>query len=119
VTRAANEALTESWDWKLLAMSRRQHQAELVDQAHAINGTHSRWPIRPHPTRLASHPTPVPGRDRRSSPDEQGMDPRLLDRDRSTAFSDGMNTQGFAVVQSGVSVAGWYAEVADEGTWVS
>jgi hypothetical protein len=47
------------------------------------------------------------------------MDPRLLDRDRSTAFSDGMNTQGFAVVQSGVSVAGWYAEVADEGTWVS
>ena len=65
-------------------------------------------------------PEPVPGRDWEvQSPEEQGLDPALLDEARTYAFSPGMNTQAVVVVHGGVIVAEWYAEVADKDSWAA
>ncbi|HEY3142719.1 MAG TPA: hypothetical protein VGJ86_16385 [Acidimicrobiales bacterium] len=52
----------------------------------------------------------VPGSDWEvQSPEDQGMDPALLQQAHDYAFADGMNTQGVVVAHDGVIVAEWYA----------
>lgn len=53
------------------------------------------------------------------SPDQQGMDARVLEGARDYAFEEGKNTQGVVVVRGGAIVAEWYAEGADENSWAA
>jgi CubicO group peptidase (beta-lactamase class C family) len=65
-------------------------------------------------------PVPVPGTEWViESPEDNGMDPAVLDRARSYAFSEGMNTQGVVVVRHGVIVAEWYAGRSDAESWAA
>jgi CubicO group peptidase (beta-lactamase class C family) len=54
-----------------------------------------------------------------STPEEQGMDPELLEQARAYAFQEGKNTQGVVVIKNGVLVAEWYAEGEDRDSWAT
>jgi CubicO group peptidase (beta-lactamase class C family) len=68
----------------------------------------------------AGRPDPVPGADWvTESPEDNGMDPSVLNRAHSYAFSEGMNTQGVVVVRHSVIVAEWYAAGSDRDSWAA
>jgi CubicO group peptidase (beta-lactamase class C family) len=52
-------------------------------------------------------------------PEDHGMDPAALERARDYAFAEGRNTQGVVVVHEDAIVAEWYAEGADQRSWVA